>query len=135
MGPDEFKSYISKAKKGKYFPGYAEVAYNLLRCGGSISAVKSRLGATQRTFDRWVEENEDFRNAIELGIEAGVAGLQGIGYQNVTAKFFQHRVWSDLISMVPKTARQVEERDAVKSKQIQVEFCQLPADDEVEDDD
>ena len=105
----DFDGFIRNAIEGKFYPGYPEIAYGVLAKGGSVSDVRARLGATKLVWDRWLEESEEFRVAIELGLEAGTAHIQNVGYENLTAKHFQSKVWQDLLHMLPKASQDLNE--------------------------
>lgn len=94
---DLFRAKIKAAREGKYFPGIAELAYEILANGGSLSQVFSQLYITPSKHAEWMLAEPDYRTAIELGFHASISLLEQNGLQNLTSQFYQGRVWEKLL--------------------------------------
>lgn len=94
---DLFRTRLKAAKEGKYFPGVCEIVYDILSSGSSLSRVYSELFITPSVHEKWLEQHDDYRIAVELGLHAAVSNLEQTGLTNLEAQFFQSRVWEKLV--------------------------------------
>jgi DNA-binding XRE family transcriptional regulator len=87
----------SAAKKGrrtKYEPSMCGTIIALGKKGKSKTQMAAHLDISRSTFDRWLEANEDFREAWELADTHAQAFWEEIGAGGVGNKFFNDRAWS-----------------------------------------
>lgn len=62
----------------KYKKEYAQIAVDMLKKGKYHSHIMSELGISKQTFYRWKKENQEFKEACEIGKQAAQAMWEDI---------------------------------------------------------
>ena len=82
-------------RPNKYQPAMCEVIVELGLKGKSKAQMASHLNIARSTFDRWLEEHQEFREAWELADTHAQAFWESIGADGVgKGHLFNHNAWS-----------------------------------------
>ena len=89
-----------------------------------------RISTSARsTFDRWLEANEDFREAWELADTHSQAFWEEIGFGGVGNKFFNDRAWSlQVRNRFPHSYKESRELELSGAGGAPIQIVMTPAD-------
>ncbi len=79
----------------KYDPSMGDTLVELGRKGRSKTQMASHLNISRSTFDRWLEQHEEFRESWELADTHAQAFWESVGADGVgKGHLFNHNAWS-----------------------------------------
>ncbi len=71
-------------RAAKYTPECSKIALETLSAGKSLASICAKLNITRTTLYEWRESNEDFKEAIELGLQKAQEYWEEIGQSGIT---------------------------------------------------
>ena len=89
----------------------------------------AHLDISRSTFDRWLEANEDFREAFELADTYSQAFWEEVGFGGVGNKFFNDRAWSlQVRNRFPHSYKESRELELSGAGGAPIQIVMTPAD-------
>ena len=116
-------------RPSKYQPAMCEVIVELGLKGKSKAQMASHLNIARSTFDRWLEEHQEFRESWELADTHAQAFWEEIGAGGVGNKFFNDRAWSlQVRNRFPRDYKESRELELSGVGGAPIQIVMTPAD-------
>ncbi len=117
-------------RRTKYLPEMCETIVELGKRGRSKTQCASHLGIARSTFDRWIEEYEDFREAWELADTHSQAFWENIGMAGLgKGHTFNDRAWSlQVRNRFPHSYKELRELELSGAGGAPIQIVMTPAD-------
>lgn len=123
------KAKPKAARRTKYNSAMCETIIALGKKGKSKTQMAARLDISRSTFDRWLEANEDFKEAWELADTHAQAFWEEIGFGGVGNKFFNDRAWSlQVRNRFPRDYKESRELELSGVGGAPIQIVMTPAD-------
>lgn len=78
------KQPVGLVYKGGYQPKFCELVVSHLKSGKSLPSFGGVIGVTHNTIKKWMDEYEEFRDAVEIAESVGLGTWEDLAIDQVT---------------------------------------------------
>ena len=83
----------NKGRPTKYRSEMCAILEAMMREGASHIEVMAKLEINNETFNKWIEEHDEFSESLERGEVLCQAWWEKLGRENITNPKFKHQFW------------------------------------------
>lgn len=119
------KRSMGNRASSKYKEEYVDVAIDFLSEGKSTHELCAKLKIGQTTFYDWQAVHEEFRDAVDIGLENGIAYWLEYGRQNMENPEFNESAFSNYLGRVYGITKQKRSRVDLRAGSLGESFSKL----------